>query len=158
MQKIEANTLVAAVFAIAGVWLILRPLPDYAATVYLIIVDSPDGSSALIPTQSIRFVTSLFSGALLVFGRCRLANWLVPESRVVDYQSQALLSVGVAVVAVYFTLSGLVALGQHIVLMRIQNVSNDYVLWQGLFSTAIGISMFVASVSVARVWSKLRGR
>lgn len=158
MQQVETKALISAISALAGVWLMLRQLPDYAATVYIVIVDSPNGSSPLVPTQSIRFIASLLCGALLVFGRRSLADWLVPNSQVTEHQPQALLSVGVAIVAVYFFLSGLVALGQHVALNRVQNMSNEYVLWQGLFSIGTAILMFVASVGVARMWSRLRGR
>lgn len=158
MQQVETKTLISALLALAGIWLMLRQVPDYAATVYLIIVDSPDGSSLLVPTQSIRFIASLLCGAFLVLGRRPLADWLVPSSQVTEHQPQSLLSVGVAIVAVYFLLSGLVALGQHVAFSRIQNISDEYVLWQGVFSIGTGVLMFVASVGFARMWSRLRGR
>ena len=159
MPRLDANIFVSALFALAGLWLMLRQAPDFAATIYLIFVNSPDSTSpTLIPVQTIRFTTSVLAGALLLFGRKRLTDWVAPQPHSQEHEPQALLAVGVAIISVYFVLDGFVSLGQHIALKQAPAMSNDYILWQGLFSIITGTVGFIFSVGISRVWALLRSK
>jgi hypothetical protein len=156
----ETRKLVEALIALAGIWLLFRQLPDYASSLYLIIRGSEAVASnpEFISIQSIHFVASVIFGATLILFRKRLASWLVPQEGEIQFQPQALVSVGVAIISVFFILSGVVALGQYFGVKQMPNTSNPYVLWKAIFSIGGGIGMFISSVGISRLWLLLRGR
>ncbi len=161
--KIETETMIAtrklieSLLALAGIWLLFRQLPDYASTLYIMLQGSIVGSPELIGIQSIHFFASVFFGAVLISARKFISRWLVREENNNQFQSQALVSVGVAIVSVFFVLSGVTELGQYYGVMQESNASNPYPLWKGIFSIASGLVAFVFSVGIGRVWSLLRG-
>ena len=154
---IETRKLVESLVALAGIWLLFRQLPDYASTMYMMTHESQMGGPELITIQSIHFLASIFFGSILILARKLVSRWLVHENSTNQLQGQALVSAGVAIVSVYFILSGVTEIGQYYGVMQEPNIDNPYPLWKGVFSIISGLVGFVLSVGIGRVWLWLHG-
>ncbi len=163
-MALETRRLTESLIAIAGIWLVFRQLPDYAATFYMLLSenqlssDIPSPQRAIFTTaQSVQFVSSLCAGIFLVTLRKVLARWLVPESQEEVIGTDGLLAVGIAIISFFFILSGIVSLGQYLAEYGTAETNNTFLYWNGIFSIALGVISFLFSVGIARLWRLLRG-
>jgi len=156
---LDARRLVESLIALAGIWLLFRQLPDYIATIYVAFIDSETvQADHFIAVQSIHFGASVFFGLLLIVVRKSVARWLTLDEVQAPVQAEPMMAAGIAVVSSYFVLSGVVALATHYVTTQMPNVSNPYILWQGVFSVVGGLLLFFSSIGLGRLWLLLRGR
>lgn len=163
-MALETRRLTESLIAIAGIWLVFRQLPDYAASSYILLTenqlssDIPSSQRAIFTTvQTVQFVSSLCAGVFLVILRKVLARWLVPESQERAIGTDGLLAVGIAIISFFFILSGIVNLGQYLAAYGHAETNNTFLYWDGIFSIALGVISFLFSVGIARLWRLLRG-
>ncbi len=156
---LDARRLLESLIALAGIWLLFRQLPDYVATMYVAFVDSETvQADRFVAVQSIHFGASVFFGFLLIIVRKFVARWLTSDEVQASVQAEPMMAAGIAVVSLYFVLSGVVALGAHYVTTQMSNASNPYTLWQGVFSVVSGLLLFLLSIGLGRLWLLLRER
>ncbi len=161
---ISARRFLEALLILAGVWLLFRQLPDYAATLYVAFgnedfASSVDrGRSPLLIMQGIYLAANVACGLLLIACRSLLARTLFPnELSGVSLESTSLIAAGTALIGTYFIISGVVELGAHFMLTRDLR-SEPFVRWRGVFSLLAGLVLFLVSAWSARIWETLKRR
>lgn len=154
-----ARRLVEALIGVSGIWLVARQIPDYMASAAIALTSSdPVPQAQVLFVQSVHFLTGLVLGFVLVSARKGFALWFAPDESDIDANAGALLAVGVAIVSVYFMLSGVVALGEYLGLRATSDAENPYLVWRAAFAIGGGLLMFAFSVRIGRIWRVLRGR
>jgi len=109
--------------------------------------------------NSIHFGASVVFGLLLIAIRRPFARWVSPGEAQVSIQTQSLIEAGTAIMAAYFVLNGVTILSTYLVRTNTDfPTSDDYLYWQGVFSIAFGVLMFVLSIGVGRLWQVLRSQ
>ena len=161
MTTVQTRQLCEALFAVIGIWLLIRQLPDYATSFYVAWANpsATQTQSGLdfLAIRGIHFSVSLAVGITLIFARERLSRWLAPHQDANRIGSTALISVGVAMLGIYKLADGLVIFGTYYVVYHDSGLRAEEPLIRGGLSVAIGVLLFISSVSIARLWSVLRG-
>ena len=160
---ISVRRFLEALLILAGVWLVFRQLPDYAATLYVAFVNDDlasevdRGSSQLLIMQGIQLGASVACGLLLIACRTLLARTLFPsEVSGVSLASTSFVAAGSALIATYFIISGVVELGSHYMLTGVR--SEPFLRWRGVFSLLAGVVLLLMSAWSARIWGALERR
>jgi hypothetical protein len=158
---IPSRNLVEALIAIVAIWLLVRQVPDYGSTIYLLAATAGDDSyrqNYLAEVQSIHFGVSVLVGLLLLAVRRRIGAWLVPGSDKIDSTATSLVAVGVALLGVYFVGAGVLSVANYAVVVRNVPNNDNFGLRSGTISIILGVLLFVVSVSLSKLWAMLRGR
>lgn len=169
MREVRASNyrsrdLIEALLAVLGIWLVVRYVPDYAATLWMLSYASSNWTAEISGhahfVQVLHFAVSLLLGATLVMARKPAARWLNPKSHSSnDAYPGPLVAVGVATVGVLYIAEGITALGSHYLVQPSRDVQSfNSAVIQGWVSVVIGASLFVTSVGISRLWLLLRGR
>ncbi|WBU39759.1 hypothetical protein [Marinobacter alkaliphilus] len=159
MGQFNTRSLIGAITGLAGIWLLLRQLPSYASSVFATLSGVEGVSSDLLVIHGIHFAVSAVLGLTLVILRGKLAAWLVPEESTNSLEVSSFLAIGAAIIGVYFTAQGVITLGESYTVYRIPDTSNPYLFWNGVFSVAVGLALFLGSFGIGRMWeliTKLR--
>lgn len=166
MPRYHPRQLAEVLLAIAGIWLMVSRMPDYAVSLY-IVWSSPSavpeaGGPNMLVLQSVYFLGNVLLGLTLILARKRIACWLTPDSSWqpsgTAVSTESLLAVGAALVGIQHLADGAINLASHYFALRSMEPIDPSVLWQGGLSVAIGIGLFAVSVGLGRLWGRLRGR
>ena len=153
----QGRNLIGSLLAVIGVWLIVREIPDYVTSLYLTFAEVGPVSAAgpsVIMTQSLHFILSAATGLALIIVRRRLASWLQPDDSIADFGAEPLFAAGVAILGLYFTVTGLVVLGQ---LFAIGEGLGDqsYAVWSSIISVVVGLFVLLIAPLLTRLWRKV---
>ncbi len=157
MVQMQTRSLVSALIAILGIWLLLRNAPDYTSSIFVALTDREEIPATFLWLHGLHLLINALFGALLIVLRNRLAHWLVPNEGETAVQARSFLSVGVAVVGIYFVTLGAISLGQEIAMQQTENVNSPYLFWRGVFAMGIGAGLFFGSVGLGRLWAIIAG-
>ncbi|MDR5858075.1 hypothetical protein FZZ93_01785 [Halomonas eurihalina] len=156
MPRYHARQLAEVLLAVLGIWLVVRRMPDYAVSLYVMWLNSALGQAAdgpnILVLHSVHVLVSVLLGLALILARKPLAAWLSPASTDVSASTETLVAAGVAVVGIHYLADGAITLGTQMA------SANHAILWQGGVSVVIGIALFAFSVGLGRLWGLLRGR
>lgn len=161
---IEGRRLIEALLVVAGLWLAVRQIPDYAASLYITFYGGvfagglDDGQVQMLLVQSIHFVVSVGTGAALFLSRRAIAWAAFPaETSGLAVSARALMAVGLGLMGAYFIVGGAIDLGTHWVRASVLHTINDglYGFWRGVMSLAFGGAALLFSGLVARAVSGL---
>lgn len=156
MPRYHSRQLAEVLLAVLGIWLVVRRMPDYAASLYVTWSNSIPGQAAdgpnILVLQSVHFLVGVLLGLALILARKPLAAWLSPAPTDASASTETLVAVGAAVVGIHYLAGGVVTLATQMA------SASHAVLWQGGVSVVVGIALFVFSVGLGRLWRLLRGR
>lgn len=169
MVAFQTRQLSEALLAVTGIWLLVRQMPDYAVSSYMIWsqpswAQVPDAPNVLV-IQGMHFLVSALIGLVLLFGRKPISRWLGLGQSANEAGSGALIAIGAAVIGVFFVADGGVTLGTYYATLE-QSESTGQMLgsnrprmfWDAWFSVGTGVLLFAVSVGLGRLWLLLRGR
>lgn len=157
MQRTQTRSLISALIGLLGVWLILRQVPDYASSLFIALSGREEIPTDLLSLYGAHFAVTAVFGIVLILLRGRLARWLVPADSVTSFQERSLIAIGVAVVGAYFVALGAISLGESFAVEQSTHSSNPYLFWRGIIAVGVGLSLFVGSVGISRLWALLAG-
>jgi hypothetical protein len=157
MVQIETRSLISALIAILGVWLLLRNAPDYTSLIFVALTDIENTPVSILWLHGLHLLINAFLGALLIMLRNKLARWLVPIEGKTALPVRSFLAVGVAVVGIYFLAFGSISISQYVVMQQIENVNSPHLFWSGVFAMGVGVALFVGSVGIGRLWAIIAG-
>jgi hypothetical protein len=154
MQK---QGLVESLVGMFGIWLIVRGIPDYVSSLYLVATSPGEfmRPEAVLISQGVHFVASLACGLILLLMRHHLSRWLTPGAGAVDVTALSLVAVGAAVIGLYLAGSGLASVTSYLFQFHAFGRTSELLLWSGASSVAIGGLLFAASPRLAKLWSAL---
>jgi hypothetical protein len=154
---VQSNNKLSETFiALIGIWLIVSPLPDFAANIFAYAyTDFGESGNPMRFISIIHLLTKILCGLGLIFIRSKIANILGLNANLPS-DTRNLLSASIFLLGVYFILKGTVAFGEHYATMQSDNLSNIYVFWQGLFSTAGGVIACLISSRLGKLWWLLK--
>lgn len=154
MQK---QSFIESLFGVLAIWLIVRGIPDYVSTIYLVSKSAKEfiQPQAVVITQAIHFAASLACGFAILLSRRQLTNWLAPSAGSVDLHTPGLVAAGTAIIGLYLVGNGLGSMASYFVRESVVQSNSTFVLWSGASSVAIGVLLFVASPRLAGLWSRL---
>lgn len=142
---------------IMGIWLILRHIPDLAPSIYIVLAEDENLPNTLLLAHFFHFTVAAFLGIAVVSSRQKCASWLSGSNSEVSIHASSLLAVGSFILGLYFTASGIISIGEHAGISSGPTRQNNFLLYKGFTSIAVGSVLMVCSVGISRVWSKLKG-
>jgi hypothetical protein len=154
-----SRKLVESLLGVAGIWLLLRQIPDYATTLLLVAtgeVREPGVGPSMLAFQSLHFAASVLTGFALLFARKSLAKWLHPGDSESSVQAQPVLAFGVTLLGLYFFIAGILKVAEYFARRATVSVE-PYLLWVGIASSVLGTLMFMACPWVVRASRALTG-
>lgn len=153
----SSKKLAETLIAFMGIWLIVKPIPDFIATLLsLSYFSSYNGNEVIFAPQVFFVVVNCICGALLIASRKKLVQLLGLEAELKS-TTRALLIVSMVLLGVYFILNGIVAFGQHYGVSQQEHMSNPYLFWQGIASLAGGLIVVLASPFLGKLWEYSQG-
>lgn len=150
----NSRRLIESLLGVAGLWLIARSLPDYATTLALHWTGGlpvPDVGFDFFRLRSWQFFFTVLVGVGLIATRRPLARWLQPEGADVTLDPPSFLMAGIALLGIYFVVSGLTDLSQYLGAIGIGRELR-YLLWRSALNIGVGASLLIASPWIARRW------
>ena len=150
------NKLSETLIALIGIWLIVSPLPDFAANIFAYTATEFSDSGNQMRSMSIIFlVTKIICGFGLIFSRFKLTNILgLNASSPSDTRN--LLSASIFLLGIYFILNGCVSFGQYYATTKSDSLSSPYLFWQGVFSSGCGVISALLSARLGKFWWLLK--
>ena len=158
----QTRQLSEALLAVAGVWLLIRQMPDYATSLYMgwsdpSLAHAPDAPNFLV-IQGFHFFVSALLGSVLILGRKPISKWVTPNRPEHDSTAGVLISIGAAVIGIFYLAAGVITLGTYYAIYEKLGSTSPNMFWRGFFSVGVGIFLFAVSVGLGRLWLLLRGR
>lgn len=155
MKEFHTRSLIEALFAVAGIWLVVKQLPDFVSSFTVIGYETRISVEQIIKHQGLHLATNILLGSLLIFLRKKLANWLVSNEESSAYSSSELVGVGVAIVGAFLFSKGLFAVSIHLIINSHSPSASQYELWSGVLYALIGLLLFCFSHGIASLWAVL---
>ena len=151
-----SNKLGETLIVLMGIWLIVSPIPDFAANIFAISYSQyGEGGSMMLLSSITHISAKILCGVILLTTRSKIISSLGLNINQVS-DAKHLLSAALFVLGVYFILKGVVAFGQHYATTQMVNTSDPYLYWQGMFSTVAGAIISIASVVLSKLWWQLK--
>lgn len=153
MTAANTRSIVSALLAVAGIWLLVRHIPEAIASTIVFGLEGIASPVSIVAVHATNFLASAAVGALLIATREKVSAWLAPHEASIEVNASIAVSVGIAILGSYFLAKGFQSIGLHFV-----NVSNSgtHSLYSGVSSTIIGIALFLASGSIGRLWQLIQ--
>ncbi len=143
--------------AFAGIWMMIRQIPDYAGTLAALFSGSGGFVMAgreFFVLQGFHLAASGVIGLVLLASRKIVAAWIFPNPSTVTFSGEGLFSAGVAIVGIYFFVTGLSNLGLFAFLDS-GAPARQRLLVSGTVSAFLGMVLFAASRIVAVLYRLL---
>ena len=150
-----SNKLAESLIALIGIWLIISPIPDFIANIITFsLSDFGESGNQILTTSIVHVFVKILCGLILLISRCKIVSFLgLRISPPSDYRN--LLSASIFLLGIYFVLNGFVSLGQYYSTLNVENHSNSYLFWQGVFATFGGVIVAMVSVHLSCFWQLL---
>jgi hypothetical protein len=151
-SEMTGRPLVESLLAVAGIWLVARQFPDYAAFAILALSGALPVSGiapGVFSTQALHFLWSVGVGGLLIFLRRPIARWIHPANSGETVSCQGLLTAGLGVLSIYFIGSGLIALGRLVGQIGM-GIDMAFQAWNGVVSILVGGVLFICARWIGR--------
>lgn len=116
--------------------------------------ETQDQRPSMVVFQLVRFAASGMVGVLLIAARKLIARSLFRESHEYSFDEGRLVSVGVAIIAIYFVVSGLVVLGDYFAEYS-RGFGEPFLVLRGSVTVGLGLLLLVGAPWVARLWGML---
>jgi hypothetical protein len=150
------NKLSETLIALIGIWLVVSPIPDFMANIFAYsTTDFGESGNQMRFIPIIHLSTKLLCGLGLIFTRSKIVSILGLDISIPS-DTRNLLSASVFLLGVYFILNGCVAFGQFYATAQSDSLSNPYLFWQGIFSTASGVIVGIMSSRLGKFWWLLK--
>ena len=151
---ISGRRLVEALLAVAGIWMLVRQIPDYITTIYVAAAGSLESvwsGPDVVSVQGLHFFVSAVLGTALLLARNVIARRLFPDLNDEALASDGILAAGVAIVGVYYAMSGLIDLSV-LADWRPGPPADRSQLWFGAASAILGGLLFVSAGLILNFW------
>lgn len=162
MITFQTRQLSEALLAVAGIWLLVRQVPDYTTSLY-VSWSQPSwaqtpGAPNFLTIHGLHFLISALIGLALVLGRKPISRWLTPSQSTNEATGDVLIAIGIAIIGVFYAAEGGITLGTYYASLEQLSSTHSNMFWNGCFSVGMGVFLFAFSVGLGRLWLLLRGR
>jgi hypothetical protein len=93
----------------------------------------------------------------LILGRRAFACWIEPDEAEAEIKVEPLLAVGIALVGVYFFVSGATSIALFVSFNSFGGMQSS-AFWSGAISALLGLGLFLLSPYMTRFWQSRSGR